>query len=174
MIHTSLEQKIEQEVFEIEKHLHHYEKFFGLAGTPAGETHRADRITLLPEPFQLDAGNDTWGAWLQIFGSDDTPVIATNVFFDFNKILIVSHEHNTNVYALQLAYGESTELAAKLTAENFGDDMIVTGAGNSETGPTDIDSMRVPAGQKVWLRIWAKGQNTGTLDVYPGIHEYVR
>ena len=61
---SGVEDSLAYKVHEIEKHLHNNEKWFGLAGTPAAETHRADRITLLPEPFQVDVGNDTWGSWL--------------------------------------------------------------------------------------------------------------
>jgi len=174
MIETSLESKIEQESYEIENHHHNYEKWFGLAGTPDGETHRADRITLKPEPFQVDAGNDDFGSWLQIIGSSDTPVISTNTFFDFRELLIISHERNSTPYVLQFACGESSELAGQLTAETFTEEAMVTGAGNSETGPIIFLNRRVASGSKIWVRIWSKGQNTGTLDFYIGIHEYER
>lgn len=160
-------------VNEIEKHLHNNNKIYGLAGTPSGETHRADRITLKPEPFQADAGNDDWGSWLQIFGSSDTPLVAGQEFFDFNKVLVVSHERNTTVYVVQIACGESAGLATKLIAEDFTEQDLVTGGGSTETGPIVIQNSRFAAGDKVWVRIWAKGANTGTLDFYPGIHEYV-
>jgi hypothetical protein len=66
-------------VADVERHLLNWERWMGLAAVPVGETHRADSITDNPDPFQADAGNDDWGAWLQILGSSDTPVIAGNV-----------------------------------------------------------------------------------------------
>ena len=175
MIHTSLEGKIEQEVFEIERHIHNNEKSFGLAGTPAGETHRADRITLKPEPFQVDAGNDTWSAWFQVFGSSDTPVVSGSKEFDFNEFQIVNHERNSTVHVMQVITGESTELAAKLAAELFTEKTFITpSAPAGEMGTVQLTDTRCVAGQKVWVRIWAKGADTGTLDFYPAIHEYPR
>ena len=159
-------------VHEIEKHHHNAEKWYGLAGTPAAETHRMDRITLLVEPFQADAGNNTWGSWLQVIGSSDTPEVAGNAYIDLHRIIIVSHEHNNNVYALQFVCGESAAIAAKITAEDFTETMMVSGGGNTETGPVTIKGRRLAVGEKCWIRIWAKGRNTGTLDFYIGIHEY--
>jgi hypothetical protein len=171
-ITTNLEHAIFKEVVETEKHLHNNEKWFGLAGTPAAETHRADRITLLPDPFQVDAGNDTWGSWLQILGSSDTPVATGKTKFDLHRILVVAHETNNQDYFLQLVSGESAGIAAKLTAEDFTEMGLTTGGGISQVGPLDLLDVRVTAGQKVWVRIWADGQNTSTLSFYFGLHEY--
>lgn len=175
MIKTSIEGRIEQLAYETEKHFHNYEKWFGLAGTPSGETHRADRLTLLPEPFVADAGNDTWGSWLQILGSNDTPVISSNTKYDLHEMQIVSHEHNNNVYAFQLAFGESSELAGILTAETFTEKILVTpSAPGGEFGTLYFQDRRAVVTGKGWIRIWAKGQNTGTLSFYYGLHEYQR
>lgn len=157
---------------EIERHLHSNEKFFGLAGTPNAEIHRADRITLKPEPFVANAGNDDWGAWLQIMGSGDTPALAGSVKYDFHEMLFVSHEHNSNVYAVQIVGGESADIAAKVAAEEITEIVFITGGGNTEVGPITIKSRRSAAGVKCWVRVWAKGQNTSTLSFYFGIHEY--
>lgn len=158
---------------EIEKHDHNNEKWFGLAGTPAAETHRADRITLLPEPFQADAGNDTWGSWLQIIGSSDTPVVAGQAKYDFNKIIIASHERNNAIYAVQIASGESAGLAAKITAEDFTETMFISpSAPGGQNEPLTLIDHRESAGVKEWVRIWCKGQDTGTLDFYISLHEY--
>ena len=164
---------ISANVVEIEKHFHNQEKWFGLAAVPDAELHRADRLTDVSTSFQADAGNDDWGSWLQVLGSDDTPVRAGMTKFDFHKVLVVSHEHNTTEYDMQVVCGESAGIAAKLTAEDFTEFGMVTGAGNSETGPTIFKQARIDVGDKVWVRIRANGQNTGTLDFKISIHEYV-
>ena len=174
MIRVSNEGRIEQLAYETEKHFHNYEKWFGLAGTPAAETHRADRITLKPDPFVVDAGNDTWGSWYQVLGSSDTPVVATNTKFDFHRILVVDWETNAQDYFIQIATGESAGLAAKLTAETFTELGLTTGGGLSEVGPIDIMDRRFTVGEKVWVRTWADGQATSTLSFYIGLHEYQR
>ena len=61
------------------------------------ENHVADRITDVTTSFQADAGNLVWGSWLQVLGSNDTPVRAGKTMFDFHEILVVSHAHNTRV-----------------------------------------------------------------------------
>lgn len=169
---TGVEDSLAYKVNEIEKHFHNEGKFFGLAAIPAAETHRADRITDIVAPFQADAGNNTFGAWLQVLGSDDTPARAGKVKFDFREILVVDHQHNTNVYAIQVACGESAGLAAKLVAEDFTETMLIVGGGTSETGTIPLRIERQDAGDKVWVRIWAQGQSTSTLDFYIGLHEY--
>jgi len=40
-------------------------------------------------------------------------------------------------------------------------------------GITKVQTGRAPAGSKLWARCMCPGQNTGTLDFYLGIHEYV-
>ena len=64
---------------EIETHMHSRGSWFGMAITPTA-THLADRIGPLVQPFQLDAGNEDWGAWVQVLGSDDTPARDTNAY----------------------------------------------------------------------------------------------
>lgn len=137
------------------------------------EDHVADRLTLTQTSFVADAGNDDWGSWLQVLGSDDTPVRVIMTKFDFHKILVVSHEHNTTEYDMQIVCGESAGIAAKLIVEDFTEITMVTGAGNSETGPTTVKQTRIDVGDKIWVRIRANTKNTGTLDFKIGIHEYV-
>jgi len=175
MIKTSMEGRIEQEVYEAEKHLHNNEKWFGLAAVPAAETHRADRITLKPAPFQIDAGNDTWSAWLQIMGSSDTPIVTGKTKFDLHEIIIASHERNSSLYVMQITNGESAGLAAKLTAEDFTEVPFITpSAAGGQNELIAFMDHRFTKGDKVWARIWCRGQNTATLDFYFGLHEYNR
>lgn len=159
-------------VTEVEKHHHNQEKWFGLAAVPDAELHRADRITDVSTSFQADAGNDTWGVWLQVLGSSDTPVRAGKTKFDFHEIIVVSHERNTTEYDMQIVCGESAGIAAKLVSEDFTELTMVTGAGNSETGPILFIQDRIDSGSKVWVRIRANGADTGTLDFKIGLHEY--
>ena len=166
-------EKSAHEIYEIEHHFHSNEKYFGLAGTPAGETHRADRITLKPNPFIADAGNDDWGAWLQVMGSSDTPVQANMIHFDFHQLLIVDHETNTQDYFMQIVCGEEADIPAKLAAEEFTEFAFVSGGGTSEAGAQEVHGPRYESGDKLWVRIWADGQNTSTLNFYFAMHEYV-
>ncbi len=162
-----------KELYKIQTHIHSPEKSYGLAGTPSGETHRADRITLLPNPFQVASGNNTWGDWLQIVGSSDTPLNPDAVFYDFHEILIDAHQRNTNTHFIQMAGGEEADLPDKLAAEDFSEMGFVSGGGTSEVGPIIVQNFRVPSGTKCWVRSWAKGQISGTIDFYISLHEYL-
>lgn len=156
---------------EIKNDIHSNIKYFGSAGTPAAETHRADRITLKPDPFIPDAGNDTWGSWSQVLGSSDTPVVGGNTKFNLKKILIIDHEHNTQDYFIQIASGESAGLAGKLASEDFTETGQLVGDFSGDTMPLDVQSPSYNSGDKIWVRICAPLQNTSELSFYIGIHE---
>ena len=155
---------------EVDRHLHNFERWMAAAAVPVGETHIADTITDSQTPFQADGGNDTWGPWVQILGSDDTPVRTAQEKYDLHRLLIVDHEHNTNCYLIQIGFGASG--AAALAAETYTEITLVTGSGATEVGPIEMISRRQNKETKAWARIWAVGKNTGTLDFLIGLHEY--
>lgn len=153
---------------EIERHLHGGGSWFGAASSPSGETHVADRIGSDGGAFQLDGGNDTWGSWVQILGSSDTPARTGQTHFDPHEILISATE-GAYVYFIQFTRGASG--AAGLAAGNY-TELVIGSDGNKFKGITRVQTGRAPAGSKVWARTWAVGQNTGTIDFYIGVHEY--
>lgn len=166
-------EKSAKSIYELERHFHGYEKWFGAAAAPSGETHVADRITLLPDPFRIDAGNDTWGSWTQLLGSDDTPVKIDHDKYDFHKILIVAHENNAQDHFFQIVSGESEDIPAKLAVEDFTEFGIITGGGLATASPILFQDRRASAGEKQWIRSWADTKNTSWTDIYFGIHEYI-
>ena len=93
-------------IFEIERHIHSVESWFGVAVTPVGETHVADRLGVGVVAFQIDAGNNNWGSWLQILGSNDTPTRTASIYFDPHRLQIEAAER-TATYFIQLAEGAS-------------------------------------------------------------------
>jgi hypothetical protein len=162
---------IEAEIEIVEVHDHSFERWFGEAVTPSGETHVADRIGTTTTPFQADAGNNTWGSWLQILGSADTPADAGMTFFDGHRWLVTAAEVNNAIYLVQVAAGTSG--AAALAAGTYSEFVVKPLTTNARAFPGFIQSERIPAGTKVWVRIWAVGENTATLDFFFGLHEYV-
>ena len=167
---TGVEGSLAYHVEELDRHHHNYERWMAAAAVPVGETHIADSISDNQTAFQADGGNDTWGAWVQILGSDDTPVRTAQEKFDLQRLLVVDHEHNTNCYLVQIGFGASG--AAALAAGTYTEITLVTGAGSTEVGPIDMISRRQDKETKAWARVWAVGKNTGTLDFLVGIHEY--
>lgn len=159
---------ISAEVDEVERHLHNYERWFGLALVPNAEIHVADRLGVGVLPFQIDAGNDTWGAWVQMLGSSDTPADVGKVKFDFHEIQMTGNERMSD-YFIQFGFGASG--AAALAALTY-TEKVLTFDGINYERYFEVMSRRQNAATKVWARCLCPGQNTATLDFYIGIHEY--
>lgn len=167
---AGVEDSLAYRIHEIERHFHSYERWFEAAAVPDGEIHVADRVCEGSGAFQVNAGNDDWGAWLQILGSSDTPEISDSELFDFRRIVLLEHQRNNARYCIQIGFGISG--AAALSAGTLTEIVIRTGGGNSESPPEEIRARRQIAGIKTWIRIRIPGQNLGTLDFVFGIHEY--
>lgn len=157
-------------VHEIEKHFHNFEDFFGIAAAPSGTNKADDILDGTLAPFQIDAGNDAWGAWVQILGADDTPNRASMVKFDLHQLQIVGSESTDVNTFIQIGVGASG--AAALSAGNYTTVSYLTPTNLSAENPIDIMMERVAAGELVWARCLAVGANTMTLDFYFGLHEY--
>jgi len=167
---TGVPNSLAYRVHEIERHLHSSGSWFGLAASPSGTTHVADRIGAGILPFELDAGNEDWGSWVQVLGSSDTPARASQVYFDPHEIVITSTE-KAGTYFLQFARGDSG--AAGLAAGNYTEVVFESDAvGARAAGITRVQTGRAPAGSKLWARTLCVGENTATINFYLGIHEY--
>ena len=163
-VHNSLAYR----VHEIERHLHSGARWFETAAVPDGESHVADRIGSGAGSFQIDAGDDTWGDWVQVLGSDDTPADAGKVYFDPHQFIVEDTER-ASTYFVQITRGASGD--AGYAAGTYSE--FVYGASvQKETGIIPVQTGRAPAGSKVWARCVCPGQNTGTLNFFIGIHEY--
>jgi len=159
-----------KEATEAAHHFHSYERWMGLAASPSGETHRADAIAATIAPFQADAGNDGWGAWLQLLGSSDTPIIAGKRKYDLHRVEIVAAERKSALHMVQVAFGESG--AAAIAAGTYTELVFVTPAAGAQDIPVPIRHTSPDAGTKAWVRFAIPDADTGTVDFYIGIHEY--
>lgn len=170
--HDVYNDKMAEKIYEIERHLHSNEKWFGLAAAPSGETHRADRIDGAIAPFQVTCGNNAYGDWLQIMGSEDTPVQEGMTKFDFNRLLVTALS-GTGLYALQISCCELTDLPAMLASENYTDIAYQGLLAGIDVGITQVNNERAPTGAKIWIRGANVGGNATTIDFYISLHEYV-
>ena len=159
-------QSIEAEVYETEHHLHNNEIWFGDAAAPDAGVHEADRKS--QTAFQVDAGDNTWGTAICVLGTSDTPVASGMTRFDLHKVLIVATERTGLVYlrftsgtseAQGITDGNSTVVAFFVTAQFR----------NSAVG---FISKRAHVGDKIWVNAKVVG-DTGTVDFYFGLHEYL-
>ena len=165
---TGVADSLAYKVHQIERHLHSGARWFETASVPDGEVHVADSIGSGAGAFQADAGNDTWGDWIQVLGSSDTPTVAGKAYFDPHQ-MIVEDTERANTYFLQFARGDSG--AAGLAAGNY-TELIYAASVQKEAGIIDVQTGRAPAGSKIWFRVMCPGQDTGTFDFYFGVHEY--
>jgi hypothetical protein len=153
----------------VDVHFHHWEIRAGLAASPSGETHRADEVGDGIQPFVPDGGDETWGAWVQILGSEDTPFRVGKTLFDAHQLIITAAER-TNVYFIQIACGTSG--AQALTDKTYSTLIFNPGSVAGRSVAVNFSMPRCATGTKVWVRILCLGQNTGTLNMYLGLHEY--
>lgn len=155
-------------VAEIERHLHSGGRWFEAASVPDGEDHVADRIGDGTGSFQIDAGNDDWGLWVQILGADDTPTVAGKAYFDPHQFIVEDTERAAT-YFIQITRGTSGD--AGLAAGTYSE-FVYSATVQKDTGTIKVQVGRAPAGSKVWARCKCPGQDTATLDFYFGLHEY--
>jgi hypothetical protein len=156
-------------VTEIERHLHSGARWFEEAGTPTA-AHKADRIGTVggAGAFRIDAGNDTWGDWVQIFGSDDTPTVEGKAYFDPHQIIVEDVEKAVT-YFIQIGRGASGDAA--LTAGTYSE-FIYAATNTKDSGIIVVQTGRAPAGSLLWARCMVSDEDTAWLDFYIGIHEY--
>jgi hypothetical protein len=170
---TGTSNSLSYRVHEIERHIHSSGRWFGTAETPTA-THFADRIGATglsagePDAFVIDAGNDTWGNWVQLFGSDDTPANAGKTYFDPHEMVINAAERAAT-YFIQIGRGASG--AATLAAGTY-TELVLDTVSRSGGNIISVQSGRAPAGNLLWARCMSPGNDTGIFSFYMGIHEY--
>jgi len=144
--------------------------WFEEAGTPTA-THFADRIGTVGGggAFRIDAGDETWGDWVQILGSGDTPARATPTMTYFTPYrIIVADVERSAPYFVQITRGDSG--AAGLDAGNYTEVMYVS-TNTKDAHSIELHAGYAPAGSLVWARCLAVGYDTGWMDFYFGITE---
>jgi len=156
-------------IHELERHFHVAGRWFGAAAILAADTNYGDRIAAGISPYQLVAGNNTWGAWTGILGSADTPADTGKVYFDPHEIQ-VTEANDTNTYFIQFTRGLSG--AAGYSAGMYTEFSFTPATNQIDAGPIAVKTGRAPAGSIIWARCMVSGQNAKTIDFYLGIHEY--
>jgi hypothetical protein len=158
-------------IHEMERHAHSWERWMAVAASANAEIHVADRIgPTATTAFKIDAGTSTWGEWLQILGSSDTPVVSGGIKYDIHRLSIVAAEAATTTYFIQIAFGTSG--AQALTDNTFSSLIYRTSSAQNREAPLFVQHRRALAGTKAWARCMAVGKDTCTLDFFFGLHEY--
>lgn len=152
----------------IEDHFHNDERWFGAANVPVGEDHVADPIGVTVTPFQVDAGNDTWGDWTQLAGTLDYP--AGWQYADVRRIEVVTIERTNATHLIQVARGASGAVA--LVNDTYTEYLFRPTTVQGRSVPLQLLSDRSTIGVKWWIRSWVIGQDTGLMSLYVGAHGY--
>ena len=167
---TGVVDSLAYRVGEIERHHHSCEYWFGAAVSPA-TGNVADLITDKDVGvFQVDAGNDAFGVWVNILGADDTPVVAGKVKYDLHRIFIETVERAGVDYRVQIGYGDTG--TAALAANDVTTFIFKVDTAAARSTPIVVQSARQDSGTLAWARILVPDQNTATMDFYIGLHEY--
>lgn len=160
---------IENAIIEIHDTLHSWERWFQPTKQPDPETHVASPIGAGIGDFQMDAGNNDWGTWIQLLGSTDTPVTVGGEYYEMHRLTVQSTEHD-EPYFIQVGFGAS---GAQSLIDGTYTEVVFTPATNQvDSGPVELHVKRVAAGVKAWARCMCPGQNTALIDFYFGLHEY--
>lgn len=159
----SLIQDVEQEVYEIEHHIHRRSIFFGNGAT-------VDSLT----PYTLTSGNGDFGSEVLLLDTTDTPVVAGNKFYDPHEVFFVDSSETTS-YIIRFVWGNGTigdaESANQYTTFPF---QKIISTGNANGSIEDIGIKRLVCG---YHKLWAKCKNVtnlATVTLFFGIHEYCR
>ena len=168
------------EVTEIEHHIHNYGRAFGAIAVPTA-TRFAETLGVLAVATEniffrfTPAAANVWGAWAQVWGTDDAAAIlpvGKRNFWDLHKIKLVDANDDKKNYIMQLAL-DNTSAADALTAGTYLEIPLFIEKGDKAPAPTAILMDKVPAANSAWVRILTTdGNAASTLDVQFEAHGY--
>ena len=161
---------VEEEVEEIDQHVHNVERWWGAVAVP-DETNAIEAN--VSRPFAATSGNDTWGAAIPVLGTADNPVLVGMTRFDAHRVEIVSLDDDTSPWRLRLIWGTGTSADA-IAAGQWSEMMVITNAvpGNRAGGnPVDVRMPPIPVGYKMWAQAW-NDTNGEILSFFLGVHGY--
>lgn len=157
-------------VHELERHFHNVERWWGALAAPDETNAIEANVT---RPFVAASGADTWGAAIPILGTDDNPVLATDVKFDIHRLLVTSLDDETDAWRIRIIWGTGTSGDA-ITAGQWSEIMLESNAvpGNRAGGqPVDVIMRREDVGVKLWAQVW-NDTNSEEMSFFWGAHGY--
>ena len=179
-----------QAIQEIEHHLHNVEVWLEpldpalvVAGVNQAKV-IGTRPTIAMPYFEIDAGNETWGTWVCILGSGDTPTqlgapsdLEGSKHYDLHKIGIQNSEKNVP-QVIQFGFGTVAggapgTLTGKYTTVWFNP---TAATGKTESiyfmAPHASAAYGIVAGTQCWARALAPNEDTAWVRFNIGLHYY--
>ena len=169
-----------QAIQEIEHHLHNVEVWLEPKEVPVAGTNEAvvcgTRPTIACPAFDIDAGNETWGTWVCVLGSGDTPAaigaytgLTGYRYYDLHKIGIQTSERSV-LTLIQFGFG--TVAAGVLT----GPYTTIWWNPTAATGKSESILFMAPhtsVGTQTWARALIPNADTGHVYFNYGMHFYI-
>jgi hypothetical protein len=154
---------IQEEVTEIEEHIHNLERWMGNNGGNAEE----EFLT----PFQVASGNGIFGTEVQVLDTGDTPIQTGKAFFDLHRLLITDLSDFELTY-LRFIWGTGTVGEAEAAGQYTTVPVLRLSTLPTAGGvASDILFPHIPVGNKIWVKMKAP-TNGATCDFIFGLHEY--
>lgn len=170
------------EVEEVERHVHNYERWFGPAAVASGEDHVADPVgevggtpAGVVTSFTLTSGaNKTWGAAVQIFGATDAAVVlptGKQAAFDIHRLQPTGTNSDKKDWFLRVIAG--TSAAAGVTADTYTTIPLFVEDTDKVQTPVELITEHETAGTKMWVQLLYLADNTQkTVDLQFAAHGY--
>lgn len=152
-------------VHEIERHLHGYQRWYGMVAGGGTAANRATPVGQAVAPFVVDGGNKVYGDWVNILGTSDT-----TLKYDMHSLMVIATETPSIAHFIQLAYGVTGDAA--IGAGTYSEIVYRSVTAASRQAPMNFMSRRQPAGTPAWARVLAYETDTSTLSFYFGLHSY--
>ena len=174
---STLLQEAEQEIYEIEHHLHGRERWLGRRATIT-QTYAAQEDTLAG--FTIISGNNAFGTdagdTAIVIGTDDTPIITGMTRWDAHRLFFTASSVATR-WRIRFLYGTSSQTPAQATAAGQYTEFIErldVGTPPANSGnPVGVMMPRLTNDH--WMRaIGWNATNNATLTFLVGVHEYAR
>lgn len=155
----------------VEMHHHPYMKLFGKKVSPTTGVRHADPAPdVTTEKFVMQAGSNTWGTEIYVFGTDDFIAFSGKQYFDIAKMIITA-TGSPGTFYIQFAHGTGTAAAAFADFSVTSTNTIILPTAISDSKQFEIGMGRPPTGHKVWARAWHEG-NLSDVDFLIGLHFY--
>jgi len=143
-------------------------RFRGGARMPVGQAHVSDEDS--GTPFEITSGNDDFGDWVLVLGSDDTPAEGGECYV-IPKFQVISFADTGTTYIIHLGFGDTVEAAASdYTAASI---QSPAAAAQSVIPLLEVLGCAChDVGTKAWVRVKVCGKNASTIELFPLVNEH--
>ena len=166
---------IAHRITRIQSWLHGRDRWMGVAAVPDGEIHAADSVSAGALPFIFTSGavNSTYGPWVLVSGSSDTPRPNMAWLYFMVGNWLCTDTNSTEMWLFQAAVGPDTATRDYLISiGSYSEVAFKTGSTTNDAVQYYVRTPLLPVGIKVWMRALTVGAAGRTFNGYYAIHGY--